>query len=110
VPVGGVQRQLARADRAAQHAGVHHVGQQVVVPHQLTAAAGLGLTLRGQVDVDPAGEEVLGVPFALAVPQQYQGPNHGSILPQAGDPRVASLSGDHHVEMGLPRPAALTKL
>ena len=48
------------------------------VPGRPGAAPGLPLALGGQVDVDPPGEEVLGVPFAFTVPQQHQGPSHGS--------------------------------
>ena len=46
------------------------VGQQVRVLDQLAAAHRLGATLLGEVDVDPAGEEVLLVPVGLAVAQQ----------------------------------------
>ena len=39
---------------------------------ELAAGPGLGLAGRGQVDVDPAREEVLGVPGGLAVAEQDQ--------------------------------------
>ena len=71
-PVGDVQRDVRGLDRAAHHRGVHDVGQQVLLAQQLAAAARLGLALRGEADVDPAGEEVLLVPVALAVPEQDQ--------------------------------------
>ena len=51
-------------------------GQQVVLDEQLTAALGLGLALGGEVDVDPAGEQVLLVPVALAVAKQHEGGGH----------------------------------
>jgi hypothetical protein len=44
-------------------------------------AAGFVATLVGQVDVDPAGEEVLQVPLALAVAKQHEGVRHSRILP-----------------------------
>ena len=43
VPVGGVERDLRGADRAAQQRGVHDVGQQAVLDEQLAAAPALGL-------------------------------------------------------------------
>ena len=39
---------------------------------ELAAGPGLGLAGRGQVDVDPAGEQVLGVPRGLAVAEEDQ--------------------------------------
>ena len=72
-PVGGVQRDLRGPDRAAHHRGVQHVRQQAALGEQLTAPARLGRALLGQADVDPAGEEVLLVPVALAVPEQDEG-------------------------------------
>src|SRR5262249_29533016 len=83
VPVGDVQRDLSRADGPPQHRGVHEVRQQVVLAQQLAAAPRLRLALRAKIDVNPAGEEVLGVPFPLAVAQQPQRPTrpaHATIL------------------------------
>ena len=58
-------------------------GSRSVLAQQLAAAPGLGLALGGQVDVDPAGEQVLRVPLALAVPEQHQRPHsHAAILAQ----------------------------
>ena len=39
---------------------------------ELPGLPGLGLALLGQVDVVPAGEQVLGVPGGLAVAEEYQ--------------------------------------
>jgi hypothetical protein len=72
-PVGGAERQLGGADRAPQHRRVYHVRQQVLVAQQLAAPAGLVLAPRRQVHVDPAGEQVLRVPLALAVAEQHEG-------------------------------------
>src|SRR5690606_13368647 len=71
------------ADRAAQHRGVHDVGEQPLLAHQLAAADGLLAALLGQGHVHPAGEEVLGVPVALAVAQQDQG-RHGRPFSSVG--------------------------
>ena len=40
--------------------------------HELAAARGFALTALAEVDVDPAGEPVGQVPFALAVAEQDQ--------------------------------------
>ena len=53
---------------------------------QLTAAFGLSQALLVEVDIDPTGEEVLGIPFAFAVAKQDQGVRslacgHVPILP-----------------------------
>ena len=70
MPVGGVERQARGVDGAALHRGVHDVGEYAGLAELLTAADRLGAALVGQRDVDPAGEEVLGVPVALAVAEQ----------------------------------------
>ena len=57
---------------------------------QLAAGLGLGAALVGQVDVDPAGEEVLRVPVALAVAEQHQG-RHVMACPEASRCRTALL-------------------
>jgi hypothetical protein len=55
---------------------VHDVWKQAVLHQQLAATLGLRLALDIEIDIDPAGEEVLRVPFALAVAQQDQGSRH----------------------------------
>ena len=60
--------------------GVQDVGQQVVLGQQLAAADGLGPALVVEVNVHPAGEQVLRVPFAVAVAQQDQLVSHDFIL------------------------------
>src|SRR5699024_9395040 len=46
---------------------------------------GLGHPLLRQRYIHPAGEQVLRVPFALAVTEQYQRVGHGSSVPHAKD-------------------------
>ena len=75
-PVGRLQRQLGRADGPLLQRRVHDVGQQVVLDEQRAAAHGLGHALLGEVDVDPAGEQVLLVPVALAVAEQHERADH----------------------------------
>src|SRR5258708_33790292 len=43
---------------------------------QVSRVLGLGEALLGQADVDPSGEQTLGIPAALAMPEQHQG-GHG---------------------------------
>jgi hypothetical protein len=66
------QGQLSGVDGAAQHRGVQHVGHEAAVADELSRPFGFGAALVGEVDVDPAGEQVLGVPLALAVAEQDQ--------------------------------------
>ena len=81
VPVARVEGEVRRGDRATEHGGVQHVGQHAGLGHQRAAALRLGPALVAQRDVDPAGEEVLGVPLALAVAEQDQGVlSHASSL------------------------------
>ncbi|BAW92153.1 phosphopantothenoylcysteine decarboxylase/phosphopantothenate/cysteine ligase [Actinomyces sp. Chiba101] len=49
----------------------------------------LGAALLGQGDIDPTGEQVLRIPFALAVAEQHKGVSHGPILPGARAAREA---------------------
>ncbi len=72
VAVGGLQGQLGGADRTLLEGRVDHVGQQVGVLQELAAADCLLLALLVQVDVHPAGEQVLRVPLALAVAEEDQ--------------------------------------
>src|SRR5215212_6086021 len=88
-PVGDVERNLGSLDRPAEYGGVHHIRQQIVLHKQLATAGGLGLPLRAQADIYPAGEQVLGVPLTLAVPQEDQGSCHGC------EPSVKPLCPPH---------------
>ena len=87
VPVGGVEGQRGGGDRASLQRGVDDVGQEAGLDEQLPAAHGLAAALVGQVDVDPAGEEVLGVPLALAVAEQDERVVTRSLPAVAGRPR-----------------------
>ncbi len=78
VPVGDVEADHGGADRAAQQGGVDDVGLDPGVAQLLPAAERLGPALLGEGHVDPAREEVLGVPDALAVAEQDQGVCHVS--------------------------------
>lgn len=72
VAVRGFQRELGGADGALLEGGVQDIGEQTGVLEQLTAADCLLLALLGEVDVHPTGEQVLRVPFALAVAEEDQ--------------------------------------
>ena len=64
---------LCGADGPGQDRGVQHPQVQALLSlEQLAAGPSLGLTGRGQVDVDPAREQVVGVPGRLAVAEQHQ--------------------------------------
>ena len=60
---------------------------------QLTAGPGLGLPGRGQVDVDPPGEEVLGVPGGLPVTDQDQIEHVTSVRGSGGKMETTSSEG-----------------
>src|SRR5699024_2544378 len=71
-------------------------GRAVGLLHQVAARDGLRAALRGEVDAHPAGEQVLGVPVALAVAEQYECVGHGHRVRgraggRIGCPRVAVL-------------------
>jgi hypothetical protein len=86
--VGLVQGDVRGVDGPLQQGGVEHVREDVVLHQQLTAAGCFRAALVVQVNVHPAGEEVLGVPFAVAVAQQNQLVSHDfhpsrAVLPPA---------------------------
>src|SRR5580658_2042016 len=68
-----LQRQVGGLDGPGEHRGVHRVGAYFRLGEQPAAVDRLLRSDLGQAHVHPAGEQALGVPFALAVPQQYQG-------------------------------------
>ena len=61
------------------------VGEDPCVAELLATAQGLGAALVGEGDVDPAGEEVLGVPLALAVAEEDQRVGRVSSSEALGD-------------------------
>ena len=106
VPVRCVERQVGRGDGAAQHRGVHDGRQNSLVLQQLPTVDGFLATLVVEVDVDPAGEEVLGVPVGVPVAEQDQRVGHADQpseragrQPRSGRGRAAS---------GTPRGCAAT--
>src|SRR5690606_18109309 len=80
VTVGAVKGEVRRRNGAAKERGVDDVRRNSRVTQEVTAAKGFVGALVGQRDIDPAGEEVLGVPVALAVAEQDKGVGHGAIL------------------------------
>ena len=98
-PVGGVEGDVRGLDRAAEHRGVQHVGQEAGLGEQLAAALGFGLALLGEPDVDPSGEEVELVPDALAVAEEDQRVGRGHcpmIATSAHRPRRRRAVRDWH--------------
>ena len=55
---------------------MHDIGQQLALNEQLTATECLRFALGVQININPAGEEVFGVPLTLAVTQEDQGAGH----------------------------------
>ena len=78
-PVGGVEGDVRRLDGTAENRGVEDVGVQARLGEQLAAALGFGLALLGEPHVDPSGEEVELVPFALAVAEEDQRVGRGHV-------------------------------
>ena len=66
-----IQGDVCGVDGATLQGGVHNIGEDVALCQQLAAALSLGAALVGQIDVHPAGEQVLLVPLGLAVAQEY---------------------------------------
>jgi len=59
-------------DRPTQQRGVQDAGLEAGLGDELAGVGTLGATLVGEVDVDPSGELVGGVPLALPVTEQDQ--------------------------------------
>ena len=68
-----LERDAQRIDAAAQHRGEAQIRAKAFRAEQLTGAACLLLTAWGQRDVGPAGEPMVAIPGALAVPEKYEG-------------------------------------
>jgi hypothetical protein len=79
VSVGCVKRKVRGGDGPALQRGVHDVRKDAGLCELLTATHGLNPALVGEVDVDPSGEEVLGVPLTLAVSKQDEGEGFASV-------------------------------
>ena len=80
VAVRGVEGEVGRRDGAAQDGGVDDVRQHALLLEELAAPDGLGRALLAEGNIHPAAEEVLGVPFALAVAEQHECVGHALIL------------------------------
>ena len=74
--VGLIERDVRGVDGAAQQRGEDDVGQHTLVLHELAAVLGFLAALFGQRDVNPAGELICLVPFALTMSEQYQFVSH----------------------------------
>ena len=123
VAVGGVEREVRGGDGPPLHRRVHDVRQDRRLLELLAGADRLGPALLRQVDVDPAGEEVLRVPVALAVPDEHQGVGHGrqpsdghlpvrkavQRRPRAGDGTARGCASTHHGRRARPTPSSSSR-
>ena len=100
VAVAAVECQVGGVDGATQQRRVQHRRQQPLRGQQFRRFPGLGLTLLVDVDVHPPGEQVLCVPFALAVTEQDQLSGHGVSL-QGG--RTSAHGSPHRNPPGIRR-------
>ncbi len=71
-----VQGDIGGVDGALQQGGVKDVRENIVLNQEFPAASCFRAALVVEVYVHPAGEQVLGVPFAVAVAQQNQLVSH----------------------------------
>ena len=90
VAIATVEGKIGGVDGAAQQRGVEHRRQQPLRGQQLCCFPGLGLALLVDVDVHPPGEQILRVPFALAVAEQDQLSGHGVSLQGRRPPAYGS--------------------
>ena len=85
------QGQLGRPDGPGQDRSVEEAQVQAVDGGQeLAAGPGLGLPGRGQIDVDPPREEVLGVPGGLPMADQDQIEHTSSVGGPGGEMETTS--------------------
>ncbi len=80
VAIHHVEGDVGGLDGATEQRGVQHVGEESFLLEELATALGFAEALLVEVDVHPAGEQVLGVPLALAVAEQDQLVGHGPSL------------------------------
>lgn len=73
---------LIMMDRALEQRGVLNVRLLLESGDQFAGAVRFGAALIGEPDIHPSGEEVLLVPFRVAVAQQNQGVSHNSSVPR----------------------------
>ena len=79
-----VLNQPERTNRALQDRGVGDVDGDAFAQQFLACLARLGDALRGQIDVGPAGEEVVDVPRALAVANEDEFAGSAGFASHAG--------------------------
>ncbi|GAP59238.1 hypothetical protein AHiyo1_24920 [Arthrobacter sp. Hiyo1] len=92
--IGLVQGDVRGVDGPLEQGRVQDVRENVVLDQKLSAAGCFLAALVVQVDVHPAGEQVLGVPVAVAVAQQNQLVSHG-FHPKRSSPAVAGRYALH---------------
>ena len=83
VAIGGVKGQVRGHDGATQHRREQEVGGDTRFLEELATVGSLRASLVRQWNIHPTGEEVLCIPFALAVAEQHQFVAHVSIVPQS---------------------------
>ena len=82
VAIGGVEGEVRGHDGATQHRREQEIRENAGFLEELTTVGSLRAALVRQRNIHPTGEEVLCIPFALAVAEQHQFVAHVSILPQ----------------------------
>ena len=80
--ISGVESQVRGHDGATQHRREQEVRENAGFLEELTTVGSLRAALVRQRNIHPTGEEVLCIPFALAVAEQHQFVAHVSIVPQ----------------------------
>ncbi len=66
------KRQIERVLRALEHRGKGDVERQRLCLQFAAGFPGFGDALLGEIGILPAGEEILQVPFALAMTQEHE--------------------------------------
>src|SRR5699024_3344138 len=82
--VGGLERDVRGEDRTLEPGGVDDIRDELLLAQEFAGACAFGAAFVGQGHVDPSGEQILLVPFALAVAQQDEVIRHGSIFARPG--------------------------
>ena len=83
-PVGGVEDDPQGADRPREHRGEGDGGTELLAQQFAPGLRRLEQSLFAQVDVVPAGEQVIDIPGALSVADQNQFSRHD-------DPPIAPI-------------------
>ncbi len=73
---------------------MNNIGKQFVLDHQLTGPLGLSVTLIGEANIYPSGEQVFVVPLGLTVAKKNERVSHNPSLPiSRGYPTEAASGG-----------------